>query len=161
MTVERDAYAVLQVDPRATRETISRAYRVLARRFHPDGATPNQERMAEINRAYDRVKTPAARACYDAARGTRVAVRPGRPVPVTTPPTPRPGGIRARRAATEDHTVIDFGRYVGWRIVDLARVDPDYLRWLSRHSSGLRYRDAIGRSLPGDLELGRRASILG
>ena len=26
---------------------------------------------------------------------------------------------------------------------DLARQDPDYLRWLSRHASGLRYRTEI------------------
>ena len=161
MTTERDAYAVLRVDPRADRDAISRAYRQLARAFHPDGASPDPVRMAEINRAYDRVKTPAARASYDGERRRGVAVGPGQPSGAAGPPVPRHGGIRARRAAREDGTVIDFGRYAGWRIVDLARSDPDYLRWLSRHSAGLRYREAIVRSLPNDTELGRRASILG
>ena len=42
---------------------------------------------------------------------------------------------------------IDFGRYAGWTLADLVRADPDYLRWLSRHSSGIRYRAAILRLL--------------
>ena len=57
--------------------------------------------------------------------------------------------------------VIDFGRYSGWRIADLAGHDPDYLRWLSRHSTGVRFRHAIARSLPGDLQVGRRGSVIG
>ena len=175
MSTERDAYAVLCVPSHATREEISRAYRALARRFHPDGASPDHARMAEINRAYDRLKTPAARARYDADRGGGVAVGPGRPAPATSwwPDTTSPtmsggrvtGGLStrmaARRAAAEDCTTIDFGRYAGWRLVDLARTDPDYLRWLSRHSSGIRYRDVIAQLLPADRDLGRRASVLG
>ena len=54
--------------------------------------------------------------------------------------------------------ILDFGRYAGWCIGDLARHDPDYLRWLCRHSSGLRFRDAIMRVLPGEPDLGRRAN---
>ncbi len=45
---------------------------------------------------------------------------------------------------------LDFGRYAGWSLRDLSRHDPDYLRWLSRHSSGLRYRHEIQRLLPDD-----------
>jgi hypothetical protein len=40
-------------------------------------------------------------------------------------------------------TRLEFGRYTGWTLRDLARRDPDYLRWLSRHVSGLRYRTEI------------------
>ncbi len=40
-------------------------------------------------------------------------------------------------------TRLTFGRYTGWTLRDLARQDPDYLRWLSRHSSGIRYRTEI------------------
>ena len=39
--------------------------------------------------------------------------------------------------------MIDFGRYAGWKLADVMRLDPDYLRWLSRHSSGVRFRHAI------------------
>lgn len=60
-------------------------------------------------------------------------------------PFVRPGVARqpydpwSHRAAASDANgrpepdVIDFGRYAGWRIADVARHDPDYLRWLSRH----------------------------
>jgi hypothetical protein len=39
--------------------------------------------------------------------------------------------------------VLNFGRYAGWSLRDLARRDTDYLLWLSRHSSGIRYRTEI------------------
>jgi hypothetical protein len=42
---------------------------------------------------------------------------------------------------------LDFGRYAGWTLGDIAREDADYLRWLSRHSAGIRYRSAILRLL--------------
>ena len=53
MVTERDAYAILQVSPQADPDVIKRAYRALARLFHPDGRTPDVVRMSEINRAYE------------------------------------------------------------------------------------------------------------
>ena len=50
-----------------------------------------------------------------------------------------PSPIRSR----EPGSVLSFGRYTGWGLRDLARQDPDYLLWLSRHSSGIRYRTEI------------------
>jgi uncharacterized protein (DUF3820 family) len=41
-------------------------------------------------------------------------------------------------------TVLDFGRYEGWTIDQLARRDPDYLLWLARTS--------IGRPLQAEIE---------
>jgi uncharacterized protein (DUF3820 family) len=38
---------------------------------------------------------------------------------------------------------LDFGRYAGQTLREIANVDVEYLRWLSRHSSGIRYRSAI------------------
>jgi uncharacterized protein (DUF3820 family) len=46
------------------------------------------------------------------------------------------------------YMTVDFGRYAGWTLKDLLRHDPDYLRWLYRHSSGVRYRYQIARMLP-------------
>jgi len=163
VTTERDAYAVLQVSRYADRDVISAAYRAQARRYHPDGPTPDTCRMAELNRAYDQIKTPDARRRYDAAWAPGVPVGPGRPSYGGPPGTPGVGPIAKRRmarAAEEPGGMIDFGRYAGWRIADLAVVDPDYLRWLSRHSTGVRYREAIARHLPNDPDLGRRASLL-
>lgn len=157
MRTERDAYVVLQVDARAVGEVISAAYRALARQYHPDGPTPDPVRSAELNRAYDHVKTFDARRRYDEERARGIPVGPGPPQPYD----PWGNPARDQMVGGDSAAVIDFGRYDGWRISEVARVDPDYLRWLSRHSTGIRYREAIARSLPGDVELGRRMSAGG
>jgi hypothetical protein len=46
-----------------------------------------------------------------------------------------------------DSTTLDFGHHAGRKIADLATEDPDYLRWLARHPSGVRYRAEIQRVL--------------
>jgi broad specificity phosphatase PhoE len=44
-----------------------------------------------------------------------------------------------------DPAILDFGHYAGRSIEELADSDPDYLRWLERHPSGVRYRAEIQR----------------
>ncbi|HEY3522793.1 MAG TPA: DnaJ domain-containing protein [Candidatus Limnocylindrales bacterium] len=161
MLAEPDAYRVLQVLPDAHDDVIRAAYRALARRYHPDGSAPDRQRMAELNAAYERVGRPDHRETYDAERRAPVAVGPGRYESPAPSWAAGPLARRQRQASGEPHDVIDFGRYAGWRIADLARHDPEYLRWLSRHSTGYRFREAIARSLPNDAELGRRAGALG
>ena len=94
--------------------------------------------MAELNRAYAMVRDPRAagqlrpqpaRASIVRLRGRRQRPRIG---------VAAAAAVRQRRARK-----LEFGRYTGWTLRDLARQDPDYLRWLSRHSSGLRYRTEI------------------
>jgi hypothetical protein len=46
-----------------------------------------------------------------------------------------------------DSTRLDFGHHAGRTIADLAEADPEYLRWLARHPSGVRYRAEIRRVL--------------
>ena len=66
-----NAYEVLNVPPTASREEIRRAYRSLARRWHPDRflAGPERdwanEKMADINAAY--------RLCLDGLKDARTA----------------------------------------------------------------------------------------
>lgn len=156
MTTDRDAYAVLQVDPKAEDLVISAAFRALARRHHPDGSTPNAGLMAQLNCAYDQVKTSDARRRYDAERSRPVAVGPG-PAAATYDAWP---DARYAPQPVSDEDRLDFGRYAGWKISEIARVDPDHLRWLSRHSTGNRFREAIMRSLPNEGNLGRRANAL-
>jgi hypothetical protein len=57
-------------------------------------------------------------------------------------------------------TRLDFGRYAGWRLADVARSDADYLRWLSRHSAGVRFREQIRALLRDEADLDRPASSL-
>jgi curved DNA-binding protein CbpA len=149
-----DAYDVLQITPNAEDYVLEAAYRALARHFHPDGATPDEDRLEEINRAYALVRTSERRKRYDRLHKSR-AMGPGLDAegPAASsgvqafggrvpPPTDGPSGLRAGEPNPGTMT-IDFGRYAGWRLKDLAKQDPDYLRWLSRHSSGVRYRNQI------------------
>jgi hypothetical protein len=57
----------------------------------------------------------------------------------------------------DDSDTLDFGRYAGWKISDVARVDPVHLRWLGRHATGSGLRLTIARHLPADIESRRRA----
>ena len=56
-----DPYAVLELEPGATPDEVSAAYRVLAKRWHPDrgGGADAERRMAEINGAYDLLRAEA------------------------------------------------------------------------------------------------------
>jgi hypothetical protein len=91
--------------------------------------------MVELNRAYALIRTADLRALYDRLHP------PVNPDPNTAQPT----RARARTPAQKD--VLDFGRYEGLSLADIARHDPDYLRWRSRHSSGIRYRQRINELL--------------
>ena len=55
-----DPYKVLGVSPDASDEDIKRAYRRLAKKYHPDLNPGDQEaarRMQEVNAAYEQIKT--------------------------------------------------------------------------------------------------------
>jgi curved DNA-binding protein len=64
---ERDFYEVLGVPRNASAEEIQRAYRKLARQFHPDvNKDPSaEERFKEISEAYDVLSDPETRRKYD------------------------------------------------------------------------------------------------
>lgn len=63
----RDLYEVLGIAREADKEEIKRAYRRLARKFHPDVNKEDgaEERFKEINRAYEVLSEPEMRARYD------------------------------------------------------------------------------------------------
>lgn len=57
-----DPYVILQVDPAADHEVIRAAYRVLARRYHPDTGHPDaRDRMVVLNRAWEMLGDPTRR----------------------------------------------------------------------------------------------------
>ena len=63
---------------------------------------------------------------FDIGSGERVPVGPGEPT-------------------SFDPTTLDFGHHAGRTVAELVTEDPDYLRWLARHPSGVRYRVEIER----------------
>jgi WD40 repeat protein len=79
-------YAILGVPIDADIDTIKRAYRQLARRYHPDLAGPEGAlEMKRINRAYDVLSDPQKRLNYDTIMGGVIDLRKGgivRPRPV-------------------------------------------------------------------------------
>jgi molecular chaperone DnaJ len=71
----RDYYDVLGVAPDAGADEIKRAYRQLARRYHPDiSADDRTAAFLEVARAYEVLGDPVRRRSYDAAlrAGSRV-----------------------------------------------------------------------------------------
>ena len=150
---ERDFYKVLQVDPDADADVISAAYEVLSGKLNPrtDRTGIHEVRLAKLNRAYHTLRDRAVRRAYDQERSKElVPMGPGE----TSTDYPRLGAgplterVRAGlNGVNVASLTLEFGRYTGWTLGAIARQDPEYLSWLSRHSSGVRYRSAILRLL--------------
>lgn len=59
----RNPYEVLGVSPGASEEEVTKAYKTLAKKYHPDlnpGDSVAAEKMAEVNAAYDSIKNGTA-----------------------------------------------------------------------------------------------------
>ncbi|MGO8864252.1 MAG: molecular chaperone DnaJ [Acidimicrobiales bacterium] len=65
---ERDYYKELGVVSTATDKEITRAYRKLAKQYHPDANPGSEERFKEISAAYDVLGDPEKRKEYDEVR---------------------------------------------------------------------------------------------
>jgi curved DNA-binding protein CbpA len=157
-----DHYRVLQVDPTADLEVIQAAYRVLARRYHPDHSGDDQT-MKRLNAAWEVLGVADRRAEYDRSRGNTPASNGSSIIHASAQ-------NQAPRQPSADHagppvgqpsgTKLTYGRYDGWTLGQVATVDPDFLEWLRSVPGGRYLRpeiDAIlkevrgpGRGLGGD-----------
>jgi curved DNA-binding protein CbpA len=165
--LQRDYYKTLEVDSEADAEVIAAAYRVLAKRVRAkaDLEEADQVRLAELDLAYAVLSNPEQRRSFDARRDSdSVPVGPGygngnghghangNGHPYDAAARLAAGPLSERLAAglhgeSLGALTINFGRYAGWTLAEIAQSDPEYLQWLSRHSSGIRYRSAILRLL--------------
>ncbi len=154
----RDPYRVLSVPRDADRSEIHHAFRALARELHPDrGGDPAL--MQAINEAWAILSRPTHRRAYDEARAaaierararkTQKAQRAAGLAQTPPPPTPSAGSGSSTTRAPRVHRAdaLDYGRYEGWTIRELAQEDPDYLLWLMRTPAGRMYRTRIMEAL--------------
>ena len=65
---EKDFYKVLGVSDSASEKEITRAYRKLAKQFHPDANPGAEDRFKEVSAAYDVLGDPDKRKEYDEVR---------------------------------------------------------------------------------------------
>lgn len=79
----KDYYDIIGVKRDATQDEIKRAYRRLARKFHPDVSTEPEaeQRFKEIGEAYEVLKDPEKRAAYDQLGANWKAGQDFRPPP--------------------------------------------------------------------------------
>ncbi len=183
--MDREPHEILGVPRFAPWPEVRAAFRTLARRYHPDGSAPDSRQMAVVNAAYEALERRRRESNGGAAPGAAwsragsapggapsaagtspgVPVGPGPTVAAAAPRVPSrpPAGSLLSRVQAARHVetpVIDFGQYAGWRISEIAEQDPRYLVWLSRHSSGIRFRRAIEQVLGSNYDLGRRAAVI-
>lgn len=145
-----DYYRDLQVHPCANVLVLQAAYRALARIFHPD-VEGDDEQMKRINAAWEVLGDPARRAAYDQACAGIHRGPAAQPVPAPVRSAAQPGSFAQTRPA--DHAgpppgrpfgpVLDFGRYDGWSLGEIATVDRRYLEWLAGVPAGRALRAEI------------------
>jgi curved DNA-binding protein CbpA len=144
MLAVTDPYKVLQVDPGAEPEVIRAAYRALALKYHPDVSTGSQARMAALNQAWGILRDAETRAAHDQAEAEAKRRPEARPADVSyemRAPTPAPPP--ARPPGTPTGSALDFGRYAGWSLAQIAASDPEYLEWLARTPIGRPFQSEI------------------
>src|SRR5438132_9520587 len=106
MPAQRDYYQTLGVSETATTDEIKKAFRRLAKQYHPD-RNPNNtqaaERFKEISEAHDVLSDPEKRKKYDQLRRYGAFAGAGR----------RPGGAPGGSDFGVDFDLSDLGSFGG------------------------------------------------
>jgi curved DNA-binding protein len=106
MPVEfKDYYQVLGISPKATDEEIKKAFRALARKYHPDVAKDKktaEEKFKELNEAHEVLSDPGSRRKYDQLGANWKTGAQPRPAPG------RAGGRSAGRGAGGEEYEFQF-----------------------------------------------------
>jgi curved DNA-binding protein CbpA len=78
-TQYKDYYALLGVEPGATVAQVKKAYRTLAKQYHPDvnNSPDAAEKFREITEAYDTLTDPDRRRRYDRLHGSHTGTKTG------------------------------------------------------------------------------------
>lgn len=113
-----DHYRTLNVKPTATQEEIKRAYRRLAKQFHPDSnrETSNHEKIAKVNAAYEVLGDPDSRRSYDYQRQYHSQLESA--------------GFTVDESTREQRTAAAQARYRQQRVARQA--DEQLQQWLNR-----------------------------
>lgn len=109
-SAERDLYELLGVEPDATTDEITAAFRARAKELHPDRAPDDAEvaeRFKELSEAYATLARPDRRSAYDARRLPREPSSPEEPPSKSHAVLPTRG--RARGAVIGGIVCILFG----------------------------------------------------
>lgn len=146
-----DLHRVLQVDPAANPAVIQAAYGVLAQIFHADVSGDDAE-MKRLNAAWQILGDARRRREYDIERAGRHHGF-GQPAATAGTPTSPAPATEARSARREDRAgspageplrpPLKFGRYEGWTLGQVSRVDRSYLEWLHRAPARRGFKDEI------------------
>jgi curved DNA-binding protein CbpA len=130
-------------------------------------------KMVELNAAWELLGDPERRADYDRERlaaarhrqtqaqqqpstaqagGSASATAPtsgaasaatARQTSSDPPPPPSDGGWAGPPPGRASGSILNFGRYSGWSLGEIARFDPAYLDWLERMPIGRTYRSEV------------------
>ena len=70
LTMDKNYYEILEIDKNASPEIIEKAYKTLAKKYHPDLQDDAHKKEAEetlkkINEAYETLSTPEKKSIYD------------------------------------------------------------------------------------------------
>ena len=151
-----DLYRVLQVDPAADPDVIQAAYRVLARKRHPD-LVGDEQGMKALNAAWEILGDAELRARYDRDRGEAAAEVARRRTGTATSSKPYVREHAGPPPGNPSGSVVGFGRYEGWSVGEIAHVDREFLEWLRTVPAGRGLKVEIETVLR-ELAVGRGAN---